>query len=123
MRPIRPHVHRTLDFVTVVGFAAAPSLLGLQGLPATLSYVLAFVHLALTLLTRFSPAERGLVPLRAHGLIELLVGVVLVVVPFALGWTGVARTFYVAAGVVILAVWALSEYNEQVVPVSNRQDR
>ncbi|MEO6565700.1 MAG: hypothetical protein ABIO63_06660 [Casimicrobiaceae bacterium] len=112
-----------LDFVTVVGFAAAPTLLGLQGLPATLAYGLAFVHLTLTLLTRFPPAQRGMVPLRAHGLIELLVGIALVVLPFVLGWTGVARTFYVAAGVVILAVWALSEYNEHVATASNRQDR
>lgn len=113
MRPIHARFHRILDFVTVVGFAIAPSLLGLQGLPATLAYVLAAVHLLLTLLTQFPPAERGLVPLRAHGHIELLVGIALILVPFALGWNGVSRTFYVAAGVVILAVWALSAYTDR----------
>lgn len=116
MRPIHARLHRILDFVTVVGFAVAPSLLGLQGLPATLAYVLAAVHLLLTLLTQFPPAEKGLVPLRAHGLIELVVGIALLLAPFALGWTGVSRTFYVGAGVVILAVWALSAYADRVAP-------
>ena len=113
MHPLHARFHRILDFVTVVGFAFAPSLLGLKGLPATLAYVLAAVHLLLTLLTQFPPAERGPVPFRVHGLIELLVGIALVLAPLALGWSGVSRTFYVAAGVVILAVWALSAYADR----------
>lgn len=118
MRPIHPRLHRILDFVTVAGFAIAPSLFGLRGLPAALAYVLAAVHLLLTLLTRSSPAEGGVVPLRVHGLVELLVGIVLVLLPFALGWTGVSRLFYVAAGVVVLGVWALSAYAQPRVRTS-----
>ena len=110
MRPIHARVHRILDFVTVVGFALAPSVLGLSGLAAALAYVLAVVHLLLTTLTRFPPGEGGLVPFQAHGFIELVVGAALVVAPFALRWAGVPRTFYVVAGVVILVVWALTAY-------------
>lgn len=111
MHPIHSRLHRILDFVTVIGFAVAPSAFGFAGLPAMLSYVLAGVHLLLTLLTRFEGDGSGLVPLKAHGLIELVVGLALVAAPIALGWTGAARTFYMAAGVVILAVWALSQYD------------
>ena len=118
MQLIHARLHRILDFVTVVGFAAAPSLLGLSGFAATLAYILALVHLVLTLLTRFPFSERGVVPLRVHGMIELLVGVALVVAPFALSWVGAARTFYVAAGVVILAVWALSAYDARIAHVA-----
>jgi len=103
-------LHRILDFVTVAGFALAPTLFGLTGLAATLAYVLAAVHLALTLLTRFPGGDRGVVPLRVHGGIELAVGIALLLAPFALGWQGAARTFYVAAGAVILVVWLLSAY-------------
>jgi len=53
MRVITAGLHRVLDFVTVAGFAVAPSVLGLAGFAATLGYVLAAVHLALTLLTHF----------------------------------------------------------------------
>jgi len=99
-----------LDFVTVIAFAAAPSLLGLTGIPALVSYVLAAVHLVLTLLTRFSPTGNQPLALRIHGAVEMLVGPVLLVLPFALGWDGVAKVFFLAAGAVIVAVWALSVY-------------
>jgi hypothetical protein len=107
---IQPSVHRMLDFVTVVAFAAAPSALGLSGLPASVSYALACVHLLLTLLTRFSPDGSQPLALKIHGVVEMLVGPVLLVAPFALGWEGIAKTFYLVAGVVIVVVWALSAY-------------
>ncbi|MEP6905139.1 MAG: hypothetical protein ABI875_03600 [Gemmatimonadales bacterium] len=113
MRPIHAQFHRILDFVTVVAFALAPSVLGLSGFAATLAYLLAVVHLLLTVITRFPPGVRGLVPFRAHGVIELVVGLALVVIPFALRWDGVTRTFYVVAGAVILAVWALTAYHAE----------
>ncbi len=107
---IPPATHRALDFVTVIAFAAAPTVLGLSGLPAIIAYALAFVHLSLTLLTRFSLAGGQPITLRIHGLVEMAVGPVLLVVPFVLGWEGIARTFYVAAGAVIVVVWVLSAY-------------
>jgi hypothetical protein len=110
MRVIQPAVHRVLDFVTVIAFAAAPSVLGLSGAPALLSYVLASVHLVLTLLTRFSPEGSQPLALKIHGVVEMLVGPVLLLAPFALGWEGIAKTFYLAAGAVIVAVWVLSAY-------------
>ena len=110
---IPPSAHRLLDFITVVAFTAAPAVLGLAGLPATISYVLAGVHLALTLLTRFSPAGSQPIAFKIHGAVEMVVGPVLIAAPFVLGWQGVAKTFYLAAGVVIAAVWALSAYAER----------
>ncbi len=109
MRVLAPRVHRMLDFATVAAFALAPSLLGLTGVAAMLAYGLAVVHLALTLATKF-PGGAGFVALTMHGLIEVVVGVALVVAPLILGWNGAARSFFVAAGLVILAVWALSAY-------------
>lgn len=113
MGVIPPAAHRLLDFVTVVAFAAAPTVLGLSGLPADISYLLACVHLALTLLTRFSPAGGQPIAFKIHGAVEMVVGPVLIAAPFVLSWEGVAKTFYLAAGAVILAVWALSAYAER----------
>jgi hypothetical protein len=110
MRVIAAGPHRLLDLVTVIAFALAPSVLHLSGFAGTLAYLLAIVHLALTVLTRFPGARWGVVALSIHGATECLVGLVLVALPWALGWSGVARTFYVAAGLVILAVWWLSHY-------------
>lgn len=110
MSLVSPKVHRALDFVTVVGFLLAPVVLGLTGWPAYLAYGLAVVHLGVTLGTRSPGGTRGPLPLPAHGGLELAVGVALLVLPWIAGWTGVARTFYAAAGLVILVVWALTDY-------------
>ena len=110
MRLIAAALHRALDFLTVAAFALAPSVLHLSGFAATLAYLLAAVHLGLTLLTQFPGAGARPVSLALHGVIECIVGLALVALPWALGWSGAARTFYIAAGVVILAVWAFSQY-------------
>lgn len=110
MRAIPVGLHRVLDFVTVLAFALAPTLLGLSGVPAVLAYVLALVHLAMTLATRFSPQGAGPVALGLHGAVELLVGVVLAVLPWVVAWRGTPRAFYSTAGAVILVVWLCSNY-------------
>lgn len=110
MPVIDARAHRVLDFLTVLGFAIAPSVIGLAGLPAIVAYVLAGVHLTLTLLTQFTPTSGAPVPLRVHAAIELVVGPVLVALPFVLNWDGSARMFYIVFGAVIIAVRALSAY-------------
>lgn len=110
MALIRPTTHRVLDGVTVVAFAVSPFVFGLAGVAAYLAWSLAVVHLMMTLVTAFPGGAPRPVPFRLHGLIEWLVGVVLILAPFALGWTGTARWFYVVAGVVILAVRLSSDY-------------
>jgi len=99
--------------VAVLGFLAMPILLGLTGGPAFVSYALAGIHLILTLATKFPDTGHRLLSLRTHGLIELMVGIALIVLPLAAGWTGNARTYYVAVGVSLLVVWALSNYGRQ----------
>lgn len=90
-----------------------PILLRLSGPPAMLSYALAVIHLAITLSTKFPDTGHRLITLRAHGLIELVVGVVLIALPFAAGWTDTARTYYIAVGVILLLVWVSSNYGRQ----------
>jgi hypothetical protein len=110
MRVVTPKVHKVLDFVTVAAFALAPTLIPLNGLAAAVAYGLAVVHLAVTLATEFTGAGRKPLPLRGHGALEAVVGITLLVLPFVAGWIGRPRIFYLAAGAVILIVWALSSY-------------
>lgn len=103
-------LHGYLDLVTVAVFALAPAVLGLTGGAATLSYVLALVHLSMTLITDGLPISiRGIVPAPLHGMVEVAVGVVLAL----LGWLafdGEAGAFYLVMAVVILVVFALTAY-------------
>lgn len=110
LKLIPPSVHRALDLVTVAIFALAPILLRLSGPPAELSYALAVIHLVLTLATRFPDMRGRPIALKVHGFIELVVGIVLLVLPWVAGWIGTARTFYTVMGVIILVVWVLSKY-------------
>jgi hypothetical protein len=112
MKLISSRLHGVLDYLTVVAFALAPTVLGLTGTAAWLAYALAVVHLGVTLATDFDLGVARLLPAAWHGWIELVVGLLLLVVPWALGFSDdvTARTFFIAAGVVILLVWALTAY-------------
>lgn len=110
---LRPGIHRILDFVTVAAFAVAPTVFDLRGAPAVISYILAAVHLLLTLATNFPGSARRPIPIGIHAVVELIVGVALVVLPWLAGWPATARTFFVTAGFVILGVWVLSSYSER----------
>lgn len=106
-------VHRSLDMVAVTGFVVAPILLGMSGPPALLSYSLAAIHLLVTLSTKFPDTGHKPLSLRAHGFIELVVGIVLIALPWLAGWTDSTRTYYVTVGVILLIIWALSNYGRQ----------
>ena len=108
-KPIAPRLHGLLDYAVVAVFALAPSLFGLDGFAVTLAYLLAVVHLAMTLLTAFPLGVVKVVPFRLHGLVELVVGPLLIVLALLLFDEG-ARVFYLAAGGAILVVWALTDY-------------
>jgi hypothetical protein len=108
MRLIAPTLHRIVDFITVALFAVAPALLHLTGVAAVLSYVLALVHLVLTVLTQFPAGPARVVPFAWHRGIELLVGLALGLLSLFAQWGGAAQTFYLVAGIVILAVSALT---------------
>ncbi|SRR5579871_188032 len=114
MKIINAKMHGYLDYLVVLIFLAAPSLLHLSMVPATISYALAIVHLVLTLLTDFPLGVFKVVPLKLHGIIELIVGPCLIALPFVLGFGGepAAQFFYIANGVLILIVWFLTKYEK-----------
>ncbi len=112
MNILNAKVHGVLDYLVVLIFLGAPTLLHLSAVPAAISYTLAGVHLLLTLLTDFPLGALKVIPLKWHGIIELVVGPVLIALPFLLGFgpEPAAEFFYVLNGAVILVVWFLTDY-------------
>jgi hypothetical protein len=112
MKVITPRVHGYLDFLTVALFLLAPTLLGLSQIPAMLAYVLAIVHLIVTLTSDFPFGIFKLIPFTIHGWIERLVGPSLIALPFIAGFAneGIARNFYIGIGLVIIVVGILTDY-------------
>ncbi|PSQ80907.1 MAG: hypothetical protein BRD46_03285 [Bacteroidetes bacterium QS_8_68_15] len=120
MSVIGPRIHGILDYATVVFFLLSPTALFpnlLVGGVGTLCYVLAVVYLTMTLLTDFPLGMVEVISLSVHGVVELIVSLTLVVLPWILApafQTGMAgrgaQWFYTAVGVAIFLVWVLSDY-------------
>ncbi len=110
MKILTPAQHGYLDYITVLVFLAAPSILGLTGMAGIFAYVLAVIHLVMTLLTDFPLGVNTLVPFHLHGWVERVVGPVLVIVPFVFGFNDIATAFYVVVGIVIIVVGLLTDY-------------
>jgi hypothetical protein len=115
MKIISSKVHAALDYLTVAIFALAPMLIGMSGTSEIISYVLAIVHLSMTLVTDMPFTPIKILPIRLHALVELVVGPVLVIGGLLLELPTPARTFFVAMGVIIFAVWLLSSYSHSPV--------
>ena len=112
MRILDARIHGLLDLVAVFAFLIGPLLFGLGGSPAAISYTLAVVHLAMTLLTRFPMGRWKAIPFPVHGIVELAVGVALLILPSFAGYSpgSPARRFFLGMGAAILIVWALTAY-------------
>ena len=112
MNLLTPRIHGFLDYVTVVFFLLAPTLFNLAGGLAALAYVLAVVHLTMTVLTDFPLGMVEVIPFGVHGIVELVVSITLVAMPWILSdLFRDARGLYTAIGVVIFLVWLLTDYN------------
>ncbi len=112
MKILSPTVHGALDYVVVLLFAVAPTVFGFTGVPATLAYVLAGVHLVMTLCTKFPLGIVKLVPFPIHGMVEVAVVFGLAAAPWLLGFADVlaARNFYLGAAALIAVVVVLTNY-------------
>lgn len=113
MRLIPASVHRSLDMTAVIGLLAVPVLLEMKGPPAFVSYALAAIHLIVTLSTKFPDTGHKPLSLRVHGVIELIVGIILIALPWLAHWDSTARSYYIAVGVILLLVWGTSNYGRQ----------
>jgi len=115
MKIISDKIHGIIDYVTVLLLALAPSVLGFTGTAALISYALAIIHLSMTVFTDMPLGFVKVIPIKLHALVELAVGPVLVAGALLLPklFAG-GQAFFVAAGVVIFAVWLLSNYGPAV---------
>jgi SPW repeat len=125
-KPIPARVHGVLDYAVVAAFLNAPLVLGFHGTPAEIVYWLSGIHLLLTGFTDFRLGVFRVIPFRIHGALELVAGLFVLVAPWIFGFSGlpVARNFFVVMGVIILVVFALTDYSQRVeVPPPDPNDR
>ena len=111
MRILNPAVHGILDYVAAAALIAAPFVLGLgeAGPVAMYLSVIGGVGLIVySLLTDYAYSAAKLIPFKTHLVLDSLAGLLFIVVPFALGFEGVAKIYYIVMGVGVLIVVALT---------------
>lgn len=104
--------HGYIDYLTVILFGLAPSIISLSEIGTLLAYTLAVVHLLMTIFTNFSMGLIKIIPFNVHGFVELAVGVVLVAAPWLLAdfFSYTDQLFYTFFGIVILAIRFMTDY-------------
>src|SRR5689334_11367470 len=85
-KPITPFAHGVLDYSTATAVAMAPTLPDFPESAEKVCYALAGSYSALSLLTDYPLAAKRVVPFKAHGATEGLVGAFLPVLPWMLGF-------------------------------------
>jgi hypothetical protein len=107
-------IHGVLDYGVVIIFAVAPTLLGIAGPSAGLCYMLAAVHLLVTILSDMPFGAKKLIPMLWHGHLELVVGLALVIAPWVFSdLLASGQLFFTLMGAVIFFVWATSNYGDK----------
>ncbi len=126
-RPISPTVHGIIDYTTSTAAAVAPRLLDFPDDAAAASYALAGGVSGLAATTRRSGAAlRPLVPLKAHGITDLALGLALPALPWVLGFAKnkAARNFFLGLTAVTMVVTALTDWSEPAPrPKSRRKSK
>jgi hypothetical protein len=112
MRILGPVSHGVIDYLMVILIAAGPTFAGFSGRQAVFCYLLAAVHLLVTIITRSPLGVTKTLPLPLHGAIEIVVAVLLVILPWLANFSaGVrSRNFFVAVGVLIGVIFLLTDY-------------
>jgi hypothetical protein len=110
----------------VAAFLNAPMVFGFHGTPAVIAYWMAGIHLLMTGCTDFPVGFFRWIPFRIHGVIELVAGLFLLAAPwiFAFAQDAAGRNFFLAMGIIVLAVVALTDYSQRVArPPQDPADR
>ena len=111
MKFLSPKVHGIIDYFVVIFLFCSPVLFGLARRTVTFTYVLASVHLLLTILTNYDLGLFKLIPFPLHGLIELIVSVALIILSYTLLKNNAnGKMFYLAFGAGLLLIWLVTDY-------------
>ena len=109
-RFITKSIHAYLDYPVAIGLIAMPFLFGLgEGnmLAFWLSVATGVAAFILTILTDHHLGVVRILPYKLHLAVDGIVGVVFVIAPIALGFSGIEFWYYMALGLTVLAVVGL----------------
>ncbi len=112
MKFLSPKIHGYLDYAVTLLLAIAPTLFDFNREASAISWTLAVVYLALSLVTAYPLGIFKAIPFSIHGSIELIISPLLVATPWIVGFTdhSNSRNFFIVAGVALFFVWLTTDY-------------
>nr|WP_294946379.1 hypothetical protein [uncultured Mucilaginibacter sp.] len=113
MKILTPAMHGYIDYLFVVFLWAAPTLFVLPDDLGRFAYLLGIAHLALTICTENASGIFKFFSLPMHGLIELFVSIVLVILSYTyLSYDERARAFLLTYAALLLVVFLVTDYTD-----------
>lgn len=111
-RPISPRLHGIIDYATVTTTAAIPELLDFPTSAKRACRALAGSYGGLAATTDYPLAVRRMVPLKAHGIADAVLGLALPAMPWLLGFARhrAARNYFLALTALTVVVTALTDW-------------
>jgi hypothetical protein len=112
MKVLSPTVHGVLDYGLALLFLILPGPLDFPPPAATASYAIGVVYIVASLVTRYPLGLFKWLPFPVHGVIESLMALAWIVLPWVMGFSdhAASRNWFVIAGVALLAVVVLTNY-------------
>ena len=115
-RILTPKIHGLLDYAAAAALIVLPFLLDL-GATSQLAHWLSVAGgiglVTYSLATDYAFGAIGLVPFRAHMVLDLIAALAFIAAPFVFGWSGLVMGYYLVMGAGVLAVVALTNTGEQ----------
>ncbi|MGE5145222.1 MAG: hypothetical protein ACM3N5_00660 [Candidatus Eiseniibacteriota bacterium] len=112
MRFVTKTIHAWLDYPVALALIALPFLLGLGASHPLAQVISPAVGVAAFLLTVFTDHHLGVfrvLPYKLHLAVDLAVGLLFLILPFAVGFQGLDAAFYWLNGAAVVAVIGLSK--------------
>jgi len=124
-KPITPFAHGVLDYATAAAVAAAPKLMDFDDEASYACYMLAAGYAGLSMMTDYPLAVRRMVPFKAHGVAEAVIGAMLPALPFVLGFAGDkrARNFFFGLTAMTAMTAAMTDWNKKSEKKARRRHR
>jgi len=117
MRFITKSIHAYLDYPVALGLMVMPYILGLgtsSPLALWLSVITGGAAFVLTVLTDHHLGLIKVLSYKFHLLVDFLVGVVFVIAPFVLGFSGLDAMYYWVLGGTVLVVVGLHKEEDEI---------
>ena len=119
MRFVTKTIHAWLDYPVALALVVLPFLLGLgmsNSLALTISPIVGVAAFVLTIFTDHATGLIRVLPYKFHLAVDLAVGLLFLVLPFVLGFSGLDAAYYWLNGAAVVAVITLSAPEAEALP-------